>query len=207
MVAFLAPQYLARERKKWAFLRNGKSRRNSTKSLMGSWIIFEIMYHVGRRKTTKLNLYHVTKFSVYSDQLAKIPQHWWNESRHSKSNVRKSNSIELNPWIEFDRVRFSNVRFTMPGIENSMEAAKIGLGLRLQSQTTLTSPTRPQPQHNSHNHHNSRNPHNFLYHNIFIFFSGYFSNPIIFGANFTSRKFYQWRYVNWPKRRGSFGLA
>ena len=23
-------------------------------------------------------------------------------SRHSKSNVRKSNSIELNPWIEFD---------------------------------------------------------------------------------------------------------
>ena len=23
-------------------------------------------------------------------------------ARHSKSNVRKSNSIELNPWIEFD---------------------------------------------------------------------------------------------------------
>ena len=23
-------------------------------------------------------------------------------TRHSKSNVRKSNSIELNPWIEFD---------------------------------------------------------------------------------------------------------
>ena len=29
-------------------------------------------------------------------------------SRHSKSNVRKSNSIELNPWIEFDWVRQSN---------------------------------------------------------------------------------------------------
>ena len=24
------------------------------------------------------------------------------DSRRSKSNVRKSNSIELNPWIEFD---------------------------------------------------------------------------------------------------------
>ena len=30
------------------------------------------------------------------------------KSRHSKSNVRKSNSIELNPWIEFDWVRQSN---------------------------------------------------------------------------------------------------
>ena len=29
-------------------------------------------------------------------------------ARHSKSNVRKSNSIELNPWIEFDWVRQSN---------------------------------------------------------------------------------------------------
>ena len=29
-------------------------------------------------------------------------------TRHSKSNVRKSNSIELNPWIEFDWVRQSN---------------------------------------------------------------------------------------------------
>ena len=24
------------------------------------------------------------------------------KSRHSRSNFRKSNSIELNPWIEFD---------------------------------------------------------------------------------------------------------
>ena len=29
-------------------------------------------------------------------------------ARNSKSNVRKSNTIELNPWIEFDRVRQSN---------------------------------------------------------------------------------------------------
>ena len=29
-------------------------------------------------------------------------------ARHSKSNVRKSNSIEFNPWIEFDWVRLSS---------------------------------------------------------------------------------------------------
>ena len=114
---------------------------NSTKSLMGGWIIWEIMYHVGRRKTTKVNLYHVTEFSVYSDQLAKIRQHWWNEltahsfakspnnpqdsiSQHSRllqpAQLLQDPSINITSILTFNR-------------HNGMEAAKIGLGLRLQS--------------------------------------------------------------------------
>ena len=33
-----------------------------------------------------------------------------------KTDVNLLNLIEPNPWIEFDWVRFSNVRFTMPGL-------------------------------------------------------------------------------------------
>ena len=43
-----------------------------------------------------------SKFDVYFLKTFSAMQ--WPFSRHSKSNVLKSNSIQLNPWIEFDWV-------------------------------------------------------------------------------------------------------
>ena len=52
------------------------------------------------------------KLRLQTSEITNALYNWlsslWSYPRHSKSNVRKSNSIELNPWIEFDWVRQSN---------------------------------------------------------------------------------------------------
>ena len=44
--------------------------------------------------------------------------------------VRLSNSVETNPWIEFDSVRFLNVRFTMPGLKAEIYLAQVLLRIK-----------------------------------------------------------------------------
>ena len=60
--------------------------------------VLSALFVTTRPTLAVLELYTYTLYPVWGLDL----------SRHSKSNVRKSNSIELNPWIEFDWVRQSN---------------------------------------------------------------------------------------------------
>ena len=90
-------------------LNRGKNRERKTERDLNPWIGFDWVRFL---KSIEHNLIDGVRFVRLSSIGSEIEL-----TQSSEFDlVRLPNWIELNPWIEFDLVWFSNVRFTMPGI-------------------------------------------------------------------------------------------